>query len=114
LLFTDDYALLPFSEQRLQHALDRFSAACNQAGMKTGTITTEVLRLSRNPRQCTLQVRSNALQQSEKFMYLGVVFTNDGRQNKEVDTRIGRASTVLREPHHSVSTKREVSNTGKL
>jgi len=36
-LFADDLVLLAFSHQALQHALDRFSAACDQTGMKIST-----------------------------------------------------------------------------
>jgi len=79
--------MLASSEQDLQHSLDRFSAACDRAGMKISTKNTEVFYLSRNPRQCTLQVRSNTLQQMEKFKYLGVVFTSDGRWSEEIDTQ---------------------------
>jgi len=56
-----------------QHALDRFSAACDRARMKISTKHTEVLCLLTNPRQCMLQVSDNTLQQLKKFKYLGVV-----------------------------------------
>jgi len=56
-----------------------------------------VLCLSRNPRQCMLQVSGSTLQQVETFKYLGVVFKSDGRRNKEIDTRIGKANAVPRE-----------------
>jgi len=29
-----------------------------------------------------------------KFKYLGTVFTSDGRQSKQIDTRIGKASSI--------------------
>ena len=32
--------------------------------------------------------------QVKSFKYLGVTFTSDGRQDEELDTRIGKASTV--------------------
>jgi len=48
-LFTDDLVLLASSQQGLQHALDRFSAAYNRARMKISAKKTEVLCLSRNP-----------------------------------------------------------------
>jgi len=35
MLFADDLVLLVSSHQDLQHALDQFSVACNQAGSKT-------------------------------------------------------------------------------
>ena len=53
LLFADDLVLLADSESGLQHALDKFAAACDTAGMKISTTKTEVLRLSRNPVQCS-------------------------------------------------------------
>jgi len=59
--------------------------------MKIGTEKTEVLRLSRKPKQCKLQVRGIKMQQVRKFRYLEVLFTSDGRSNKEIDTRFGTA-----------------------
>jgi len=43
------------------------------------------------------KVSSNTLQHVEKIEYIQVVFTNDGRQNKEIDRRICKANAVLRE-----------------
>jgi len=61
LLFAGDLVLLVSSQQGLQHALDRFSAACNRSGMKISTKNTEVLCLSTNPRQFMLQVNVEPL-----------------------------------------------------
>jgi len=52
--FVDDLVLLASSEQGLQHALDRFSAACDKAGMKISTEKASMLCLSRNPTQFML------------------------------------------------------------
>ena len=62
-----------------------------------------------NPWQSVLQVSGITLQQVEKFKHLGVVFTIDGKRNKEVDTRIAEANAVPRELYHSVLTKPELS-----
>ena len=35
-------------------------------------------------------------------------FRNDGRQKREIETRVGKANTVLRELYRSVVTKREL------
>ena len=64
--------------------------AYDTVGMKISTAKTEVLHLSRNPDQCVLQVNGATLKQVEKFKYLGVAFTSDGRQDEELDTRIER------------------------
>jgi len=55
-----------------------------------------------------LQVSGNTLEQVEKFKYFEVVFTSDGRRNKEIDTRIGKTNAVLRELYRSVVAKREL------
>ena len=114
LLFADDLVLLSSTESGLQRALNSFADACNTAGMKISTAKTEVLHLSRNPDQCVLQVNGATLEQVEKFKYLGVAFTSDGRQDEELDTRIGKASAVMRALHYSVVMKRELSKKAKL
>ena len=56
LLFADDFVLLSSTESGLQGALNSFVDAHYTAGMKISTAKTEVLRLSRNPDHCVLQV----------------------------------------------------------
>ena len=114
LLFADDLVLLSSTESGLQHALNSFADACNTTGMKISSAKTEVLHLSRNPDQCILQVNGATLKQVEKFKYLGVAFKHDGRQDEELDTRIGKASVVMRALHYSVVMKRELSKKAKL
>jgi len=54
------------------------------------------------------------LQQVEKFNYLELVFTSDGRPNKKINTRVCKSSTVLLELYLSVLEKRALSKTAKL
>ena len=112
LLFANDLVLLSSTESGRQRALNSFADACNTAGMKISTAKTEVLHLSRNPDQCVLQVNGATLKQVEKFNW--VAFTSDGRQDEELDTRIGKASAVMRALHYSVVMKRELSKKAKL
>ena len=114
LLFADDLVMLSSTESGLQRALNSFADVCNTAGMKISTAKTEVLHLSRNPGQCVLQVNGATLKHVEKFKYLGVTFTSDGRQDKKLDTRIGKAIAVMRALHYSVVMKRELSKKAKL
>ena len=61
-----------------------------------------------------LQVNGATLKQVEKFKYLGVTFTSDGKQDEELGTRIGKASTVMQALHYSVVMKQELSKRAKL
>ena len=47
-----------------------------------------------------------ALKRVEKFKYLGVTFTSDGKQNEELDTQVGKTNTIMRALHYSVVMKR--------
>ena len=102
LFFADDLVLLASLESGLQKALNGFAAACDIAGMKISSSKTEVLRLSRIPVQCSLQVSGVSLRQVENFRYFGVAFTSDGRQDEELDVRSSKASAVTRALHQSV------------
>ena len=61
-----------------------------------------------------LQVNRATLKQVEKFKDLAVAFTSDGRQDEELDTRIGKASAVTLALHCSVVIKPELSKKAKL
>ena len=113
-LFAEYLVLLFSPESGLQRILNSFADACNTAGMKISTAKTEVLHLSRDHYQCVLQVNGATLKQVEKLRYLEVAFTNDGSQDEELDTRIGKASAVMRALHNSVVMKRELSKKAKL
>ena len=78
--------LLSSMESGLQRALNSFADAWDTAGMKISSAKTVVLYLSRIPDQCVLQVCEATLKQVEKFKYLGVALTSDGRQDEELDT----------------------------
>ena len=50
----------------------------------------------------------------EEFKYLGVLFTSEGRMEREVDRRIDAASAVMRALHRPVVVKKELSQKANL
>ena len=70
----------------------------------------------KTPKECILQVSGKTLQEVDSSSSLpwGGLFTSDGSRNKETDTRIGNANSVLHEFYCSVVAKRELSKTAKL
>ena len=114
LLFADDLVPLSSTGSGIQRALNSCADAYDTAGMKISMAKTDVLHLSRNPDQCALQVNGATLKQVEKFRYLDVAFTSDGRQDEELDSRIGKASAVMRALHYSVVLKRQLSKKAKV
>ncbi|TWW71616.1 hypothetical protein D4764_16G0001130 [Takifugu flavidus] len=110
----NDVVLLASSACDLQLSLDRFAAACEAAGMRISTSKSEAMVLDRKKVECLLRVKEEILPQVEEFKYLGVLFTSGGRMEREIDRRIGVASTVMRTLHRSVVVKRELSRKAKL
>ncbi|TWW77463.1 hypothetical protein D4764_12G0008530 [Takifugu flavidus] len=110
----NDVVLLASSARDLQRSLDRFAAACEAAGMRISTSKSEAMVLNRKKVECLLRVKEEILPQVEEFKYLGVLFTSEGRMEREIDRRIGAASTVMRTLHRSVVVKRELSRKAKL
>ncbi|KAI3369149.1 hypothetical protein L3Q82_026109 [Scortum barcoo] len=98
LLFADDVVLLASSGQDLQqHVLERFAAECEAAGMRISTSKSEAMVLDRKRKRvaCPLRVGGEVLPQVEEFKYLGVLFTSEGKMEREIDRRIGAASAVM-------------------
>uniref|UniRef100_A0AAV2MQG6 ribonuclease H n=1 Tax=Knipowitschia caucasica TaxID=637954 RepID=A0AAV2MQG6_KNICA len=114
LLFADDVVLLAPTNQDLQHALGRFAAECEAAGMRISTSKSEAMVLDRKKVPCPLQVGGEVLPQVEEFKYLGVLFTSEGRMEREIDRRIGAACAVMRSLYRTVVVKRELSRKAKL
>ena len=108
LLFADDVVLLASSDRDLQLSLDRFTAECEVAGMRISTSKSESMVLNQK------RVEDEILPQVEEFKYLVVLFTSEGRMEREIDRRIGAASAVMRTLHGSVVVKRELSRKAKL
>ncbi|TWW73420.1 hypothetical protein D4764_15G0008140 [Takifugu flavidus] len=80
----------------LQHMLGRFATECEAAGMRISTSKLESMVLAPKKVECLLRVGEEVLPQVEEFKYLGILFTSEGRMEREIDRRIGAASAVMR------------------
>ena len=114
LLFADDLVILASSQADLQSALDRFAAECEASSMKISVTKSEVMVVARSPTDCVLHVSGAQLRQVQEFKYLGIVFTSDGRQEREIDHRINQASAVARELGRMVVSNVKLSREAKL
>ena len=69
---------------------------------------------AKHPVQCFFQRNGVILKETGKFKYLGVTFFKDGRQDNELDTRIKKASAMMRQLYRSVVLKRELCKKTKF
>ena len=52
--------------------------------------------------------------QVERFKYLGITFTSDGKSDNEIDSQIGKSSSILRELYLPIVAKKDLSNAAKF
>ncbi|KAI3375876.1 hypothetical protein L3Q82_003763 [Scortum barcoo] len=97
--------------------LERFAAECEEAaGMRISTSKSEAMVLDRKRVVCPLRVGGEVLPQVEEFKYLGVLFTSEGKMEREIDRRIGlvQRPAVMRSVYRTVVVKKELSRKAKL
>ncbi|KAI3360639.1 hypothetical protein L3Q82_002504 [Scortum barcoo] len=88
LLFADDVVLLASSQARtFSMCWEWFAAECEAAGMRISTSKSEAMVLDRKRVVCPLRVSGEVLPQVEEFKYLGVLFTSEGKMEREIDRR---------------------------
>ncbi|KAI3369242.1 hypothetical protein L3Q82_007785 [Scortum barcoo] len=118
LLFADDVVLLAsFKPARtFSSVLERFAAECEAAGMRISTSKSEAMVLDRKRVVCPLRVRwrgpasSGGVQVSRGL----VLFTSEGKMEREIDRRIGAASAVmLRSVYRTVVGKEGAESKGE-
>jgi len=63
-------------------------------GMRVSTSKSEALVLCRKPVDCSLQVGTECLHQAKEFKYLGVLFTSEGKMEREIHRWIVAAAAV--------------------
>ncbi|KAI3366525.1 hypothetical protein L3Q82_000656 [Scortum barcoo] len=83
----------------LQHVLERFAAECEVAGRR---IKSEAMDLNRKKGGLLASPGwwRDPASSGGVLGYLRVLFTNEGKMDREIDRRIGAASAVVGVPDH--------------
>ena len=94
LLFADDAAVATHSEQSLQNLMKKFSDACDNFGLTISLKKTEILtqEVETPP---AIKIGDHQLSVVEQFTYLGSTITGNLSLDKELDKRIGKATSTM-------------------
>ena len=118
LLFADDQAMLNGDKDLLQHHTNQLNTYCEEYGMRISVGKTEVMSVSRVPEQLDIKINGTQLKQTSDFKYLGSIFSQDGRLDREIESRCQKANAVsyqlaplLRHPNIPMPTKAKLINT---
>ena len=94
LLFADDAALVSHTEEGLQQLVSRFSEACKEFGL---TISLKKTNIMRQGTEClpAISIEGNTLDVVEDYTYLGSNISSSLSLEKEIQTRIGKAVSLM-------------------
>ncbi len=86
--------------------------------MKISVSETEVMIVSRNPYKLDINICRTPLKQVREFKYLGSIFTEDGKLDRDIETRCQKANAItyqltplLKHPKICLSAKAKLINT---
>ncbi|XP_076464091.1 uncharacterized protein LOC143296164 [Babylonia areolata] len=93
LMFADDQAMMN-NKTQLQEHTDQLNTSCENYNMKISVSKTEVMTVSRRPEKPDISINGTQLKQASEFKYLGSIFTESGKLDREIETRCQKASAV--------------------
>lgn len=118
LLFADDCALVAHSLEDMQRILNKFSRASKAFGLTISIKKTELVHQpirSHLPTVVpTVYVDGKALKTVSSFTYLGSIVSSDAKMDKEIESRIGKASSAFGRLYHRLWNTHDVSLRVKL
>ena len=95
LRFADDIDLMGGTKEELQELTDHLTTASSAYGMKASTEKSKILVNSSNKKSADITMNGEVLEEVNHFKYLGSLITKDGTSTKEVNARIGAATSAL-------------------
>lgn len=95
--YADDKVLIAETPQQLQRMVDRLNKESRKLGMKMNIGKTKIMRISRDKiiRPLNITVDNSNLEQVKKYTYLGVIITEDGRDEEEIKVRLAKARSAF-------------------
>ena len=118
LLFADDCALNASSEEAMQRSMDKLSSACDAFGLTISVKKTEVLHQpapnNTQPEKPAIKVNGQCLQTVNHFTYLGSTLSSNVVIDKEIETRLAKASVAFGRLRKSVWDRKGLTIQTKL
>ena len=89
LLYADDAVLLAESERELQLLVDRFFMVCERRKLKINEKKTKAMVFDRDgDGSCAVLINDVKLEEVKEYKYMGSMLQNDGRADREVESRV--------------------------
>ena len=97
LMYADDAVLVAESMNDLQQMLSKFADTCENMDLKVNARKTKVVVFNKQGENenCQLMLGNEEIEQVNEFVYLGRMFTNDGKMDMEIERRVNAGRKVI-------------------
>lgn len=115
LLYADDQVILASSAQELQEMMSVMNDDFVRKGMKVNVTKTKVMVFERDEEMtdCTVMLGGEKVEQVREFVYLGSLFTRDGKSEEDIERRVKKGNSVSG-AIHSVMSSQTVSAKARM
>ena len=76
-----------YDKTQLQKHTNKLNKSYENYAMKISTSKTEVMSVGRISDKLDIRIKGQQLHQTSEFSYVRSLFTNDGKMDKEIETR---------------------------
>jgi len=115
LLYADDAVLIANSMEDLQSLVSRMNEVCMKNELMMNINKSKVMVFERESTKtvCNIVVNDEYLEQVDEFVYLGSMFTRDGKTDRDIERRVN-AGNSINGGLNAVGTNKKLSNEAKL
>lgn len=114
LAYADDLVLMADSVGDLQLSINELNRACNEFQMKISAAKTKVMHVGKVRMNVLCLLDDFSLEQVSEFKYLGCVFSEDGKLDREFEERKRKGNAVTSQLRSHIFSKKELSSNTKL
>ncbi|XP_063537021.1 uncharacterized protein LOC134746536 [Cydia strobilella] len=96
LLYADDLVLLASSGEELQEMVTRMHGSFERKEIKINVSKTKVMVFEKEEymTNCEILIGQERVEQVKEFVYLGTLFTRDGKHDKDIERRVSAGNRV--------------------
>ncbi|GBP26823.1 hypothetical protein EVAR_81188_1 [Eumeta japonica] len=87
LLYADDHVILVPSAYGLHEMVNKMNDSVKERGMKVDVSKTKMMVFERDEitTECDILIESEKVEQEKEFVYLGSLFTNDDKHDRDIE-----------------------------
>jgi hypothetical protein len=109
LVYVDVVLIISDKKEYLQNAVIEWGSTFRERGLEINTAKSKIMKISKvqDNEEVNIKWNETTLEVVKEYNYLGVIITNDGKTDKEINNRTKKANQIYYEINNTVLGKKE-------